>query len=99
MVLLTCEHRSWKSSHPTAPSAFRPAEEGREELDRLIEAGSVALCYTIRSRSSTVNGVAKDTRCLELQAHFDPAVVGCDGPVVSRHARMRSMQAAVQSLG
>lgn len=94
-VLLTCEHWHWKSSHPTAPSSLRPTEASRDELDAMVDAGQLILCYSASQDKST--GV----KTLELQMQSDRIVGPADSPSskLPRHIRMRSVQAAFQTLG
>lgn len=87
LLELTCTHWSWKCSHDSAPSNFKPTPEGEEELDAMVDAGQLVLCYS----ASAGNGA----RLLQLQAQVcSPAQAG-----LTRHARMRNMQAAFQTLG
>mmetsp|Transcript_47213 Transcript_47213/g.109205 ORF Transcript_47213/g.109205 Transcript_47213/m.109205 type:complete len:281 (-) Transcript_47213:32-874(-) len=95
VVLLTCENWSWKASHPTAPLALRPTEDCRRELNEMVDASQLALCYSV-SRDPASGG-----RRLDLNMQYDGT--NREGSVpsqaVPRHIRMRSLQAAFQTLG
>lgn len=86
-LALRCEHWSWKCSHPAAPMVLRPSEDGRRELDDVVEAGQLQLCYALRRDGA-------GTRCLELQTSGHPS-----WDLQQRHQRLRSLQAAFQTLG
>jgi len=91
MVLLTLEHWSWKSSHPNAPSVLQPTEDCKAELESMAAGGQLALCYVIGRCDET--GASR----LELQMPFTACAEPGGG--LQRRARMRSVQAACQTLG
>jgi len=91
MVLLTLEHWSWKSSHPTAPSVLQPTEDCKIELENMAAMGQLTLCYAIgRCHEKAVSK-------LDLQMPFTASSESGAGS--QRRARMRSVQAACQTLG
>lgn len=79
---LTCQHWSWKCSHPGAPMVLEPSLENRHQLDELLEAEELQLCYVHADRA------------LELQTKGHPS-----WDLQQRHQRLRSLQAAFQTLG
>ncbi|CAK0844721.1 unnamed protein product [Prorocentrum cordatum] len=99
-LLLTCDSWHIRSSHPSAPAVFRPTEEGRKEIDAMMEAGQLLLCYVLGDAGA-------GTRSLELQAHFEaappqaavPSVPRGVGQPPARRPPRRGLQLAFQALG
>eukprot|EP00434_Breviolum_minutum_P014477 symbB.v1.2.012766.t1/scaffold888.1/size154975/3 len=79
---LTCQHWSWKCSHPGAPMVLEPSMENRQQLDHLLELEELQLCYVANGRS------------IDLQTKGHPS-----WDLQQRHQRLRSLQAAFQTLG
>eukprot|EP00435_Cladocopium_sp_Y103_P025106 s1824_g6.t1 len=82
-AILTCQHWSWKCSHPGAPMVLEPSLETRQQLNQLLDSEELQLCY-----------VATAERSMELQTKGHPS-----WDLQQRHQRLRSLQAAFQTLG
>jgi hypothetical protein len=96
-LLFSCESWHLRCSHPSAPMVFRPSDDGRKEIDAMMEEKQLQLCYVPRSRQD-------GQRALALQARFELASahsVGADPAVVTQpqHTRSRGLQLAFQALG
>merc|ERR1712232_1099006 len=98
-VLLTCSNCSWKTNHPNAPLVLRPAEDSRAEIEDMINAGQVYLCYSTRHDEHT------GERMLDLSFNIDDVCelsgdsLAIAGAAASRRTRLRNFQAAFQTLG
>merc|ERR1712187_639705 len=99
LVILRCGSWHWRTSHPTAPLTLRPTDEVSAEIDSMIDASQLLLCFATRRCSRT------GMRLLELQSRLqtpEEALLGASAESASsstRHKRLRSLQAALQTLG
>merc|ERR1712008_62661 len=89
-VLLNCESCRWASDldscrHPR----LRPLAKARQELDTIVTAGRLALCYTVR-HCDTMGPVT-----LEMLLLHDFSLSG----LLSTPARVSAARAAVETLG
>jgi len=96
IAVLTCDHCRWTSDHPTATLRMRPAAEQREEIDAMVDEGKLILYFAFFEPAEPGG-----KRRLELQMTSDGllAVEGSSEEGQPRHARLRSVQTAVQTLG
>lgn len=94
-VLLTCQLCSWKSNFPNAPLVYTPSEDGQAEVDSMLESGQLVLCFVYRPEDESGGS--------RLELHMDLSTVfewtGDQVQSLPRHARLRSVQTAFQTLG
>lgn len=46
-LVLQCQHCSWRSNFLTAPLELRPSDEARAEVEGMIDADQLVLCYSV----------------------------------------------------
>jgi len=94
-VLLFCEHCEWKTNFPNAPLSLHPDKEGKEEVHEMVSAGSIKLCYALRSNLPTGDTVLEFLMTSgDVCDAGELAVTGAQ-----RRAHTKSVQVAFQTLG
>ena len=51
-LTLSCQHWAWRASHLSAPHTLQPSEDGRSQLDELMDQQKLELCYKVSGDSA-----------------------------------------------